>query len=267
VFEDLDDPLPPRPTLADRDASLARARQIAGRKKRMQVVIAAVVASVFVAATAVAASRPADDARTVAATSDTTEVTSPGTTAPPEMTSAPTTMTTVSPTTRAPSTRTTVATSRAAPATTSSTNAVPPDDDISHQDHAIPPDAAIRLSFALSTTHVRSGQTLSGQLVIENRGDADFQYDKGCDPFNGLYRDGRHVGGQAAWTCGDGVTETVASGKSVTLDFIFDTASDPNHSDGTRAPLPPGVYQAAAGLHRGAGALWFGPYVNITIDP
>jgi hypothetical protein len=150
--------------------------------------------------------------------------------------------------------------------TSTTTPVTPPDDDISHNFHAAPADRSISLSFSVSTTTVRSGATFEGQLVVANHGTQPFQYDKGCDLFFGLYRQGRHVGGQPASACGDSVMATVAPGQSVTLSFGLDARSDPMQPDGRREPLAPGTYQAAAGLHR-VDVLWFAPYVNLTIQP
>jgi hypothetical protein len=131
---------------------------------------------------------------------------------------------------------------------------------------------AVVLSLTVERTEVTQGAKWQGWLEVRNTGDEPIDLgDADCWGLWGLYQDGAWVGGQAGTTCGDTKHpgRTLKPASSWRVPFQFDTVAGDERGKG-QTSLPPGEYQAAAGVRVSTRAhpwsgVWYAPSVRVTV--
>jgi hypothetical protein len=118
----------------------------------------------------------------------------------------------------------------------------------------------------LSRTTVRQGQTVDGVLIAENRSrdrvDITHPYLR-CPIVYGLARGGEFVGGRPIYYCATALEgDSLAPGEVRRWTFTLDTLTNTEE----RSPLPPGSYDAAAGLDVVEKGVWYAPQLTFIIE-
>jgi hypothetical protein len=266
VFDHLDDPNPPAPRPGAFAAVVGRGRHHRRRRAALFLGAPATVVLLFVGIAGLRPSHPVKVASGPGPTTTTPSTTTPSTTAPAALAGPP-----------APVNSAATATT-ARPARTTTTRVRPWRDGVK----ARPQHAAIRLTAILAKDTIRSGETVSGTLRAENTSDADIdithpwrcEIDFGIWKHDSFYEDTQpeYEGGwdRASVDCGtQPVTDTIGPHQVRTWPFTLDTLSgfpDSHAAPEPRRPLPPGTYDATAGLWLQArGGVWYALPVPLTI--
>lgn len=131
-----------------------------------------------------------------------------------------------------------------------------------------PPPSSVRMNLALERTEIRAGEVAKGVLTVENVSDQPVEISTGgCKSGYALYQKGTYAEGIAKpyMICSTNHKEyTISPGEVKSYPVGYEAFTDESPYREGRDPLPPGPYDAVAGIYTQYG-FWYAPPVRLTI--
>jgi len=112
-----------------------------------------------------------------------------------------------------------------------------------------------------------AGAHFTGTLAAKNctSDKVDITHPSGCQTVEGIFKDGGEVGGEAPVVCTQVIAgDSIAPGQTRRWTITLDSKAEPN-AQADRPDLPPGAYDAVAGISTTHG-VWYAKPVTVTIE-